>query len=815
MIRVTQLSMYEQIPLELKKRPQWVLWKLEKRNGVDTKVPYAATGDRADSSNPSTWTSFQDALSALQRSSGQYNGLGYVFSADDPFTGIDLDSDSGKGPFCCMHDEGMLGELTDEASAIIDYLDSYAEYSQSGTGVHIIVEARKLPGWKSRTGNFEIYDSGRFFVMTGDHLEGTPKTVEPRQAEVEWVYELFFGKPKQEEKERGPEQIAPLQSPPMDDNSVLSIAQKAANGSKFSALYAGDWSVYGSQSEADQALCNLLAFYTQDPGQIDRLFQQSGLYREKWDRDDYKWATVWKAITDLSATYKGDAAPRTDHEFDTGDKGNAERFIFYYEDVMRHCSSMGGWLIWDGRRWKQDDEGEAIRKALTIPGKIEQEEYFPIWNGLSENEQMIIQTTPKKDLPPELLRVKAQLDALRAQAEKAKSERGVSAMLKLAAAYLSVRPEELDADHWVINVNNGILDLRTGVLHPHDPARLMTKLAPVTYDPSAACPLWEKSLREIFEDENGNTRPDELRFLQKSLGYALTGSIKEHAFFIIHGRRGRNGKGLIFNTAAKILGDYVEQINANVLLAKKFDSSGEGPSPGIAKLKGARLVLASETDRGRRLDEALIKGLTGGDPITARFLHQNEMTFEPTFKIFLQTNYAPNVDGSDQGIWDRIRKLDFLRYFSEKERDTQLPEKLLAESAGIFRWMVEGCFMWKREGLPETEGTRQAKAEFLDEVDAIPRYAQSKLWFHPTAMVNPVDLYRDYEDWCYLESEYTHKRKEFLQRLEAHMARDGHLLRKNQRDPTGTRRVHKGVGFIGQMKVVEGRDISVIPGQAQ
>lgn len=790
-------SNIESIPEELKKRNQWVLWKLEKRIPTDekeTKVPYAITGRRASADDPGTWASFQDALDAYLRSPGIYNGLGYVFSTDDPFTGIDLDSDPGKGEFVCMYDEGLLGILTDEAEEIISALNSYAEYSQSGTGIHVIVKG-KVPGKRKRIGNFEMYDSGRFFVVTGNHLDGTPKTIEPRQAEVDALYNRFFGSDKKTDTNKKGFELPAPKSPRMDDEIILSIARHSENGEKFRALYDyGDVHKYhgGDDSAADQGLCNLLAFFTQDPDQIDRLFRGSALMREKWERDDYRERTIQKAICDLKAWY---GWPR----FDSGDKGNAERLIHYYGGIMRYCEPFGKWLIWDGRRWKRDETSEAVKLTMTISERIEQEEISPIWDSLSEDQKESILNSSKKDILPEIRQLKTKLDGLRKQAERAKSEVGIRAMLKLAAPHLAVVPDELDADKWLLNVNNGILDLKTGQLLPHDPERLMTNLAPVDYDPNATCPLWEKTLKEIFKDENGLTRIEEIRFLQKALGYSLTGSIQEHAFFIMHGRRGRNGKGVIFNTVAAILGDYAAQINANVLLAKKYESSGENASPGIAKLRGARLVLASETDRGRRLDEALIKGLTGGDPVTARFLHQNEFTFTPEFKLFLQTNYTPNVDGSDQGIWDRIKKLDFLRYFEENERDAALPDKLKQEAAGIFRWMVEGCLLWQKEGLKETKGMRQSKAEFLEEMDAVPRYAEENLWFHPLASVNPVELYRDYEMWCAAHEEYIHKRREFIQRLEAYMSRIGHTLRKNEKDSTRTKRVHKGVGLKKQM----------------
>lgn len=291
---------FHNIPDQLQQRRQWVLWKLERGNGKSTKIMYTINGKKASSTDLTTWAGFQEVVNVFQQSS-IYSGIGYVFSSADPFTGIDLDSDENKTGFTCMHDGGLLGQLTDEAKTIVQQLNSYTEYSQSGAGLHIIVEAAKL-GQQCRTGNFEIYDRDRFFVMTGKRVEGTPPTIEKRQQEANELYTRFFGAQAQKEKASEP---AMPQSPKLDDSTILSIARSAKNGAKFSALYdAGTVEQYGGDdSAADQALCDILAFYTQDVEQIDRLFRQSALMRDKWEREDYRERTIHKAISDLKAWY--------------------------------------------------------------------------------------------------------------------------------------------------------------------------------------------------------------------------------------------------------------------------------------------------------------------------------------------------------------------------------------------------------------------------------------------------------------------------------------------------------------------------------
>lgn len=284
----------DNIPNELKERNQWILWRLELLSGKEkpSKIPYTVQGERADTTNSLCWSSFAEALKAYKRQPGAYSGLGYVFSTDDPFTGIDIDG--------CI--DG--GKLTDEADEILYALDSYSERSQSGRGVHVIVKA-KLNSERNRIGAFEIYDRKRFFAITGDHLELSPKTIENRQKEVDELCKRMFAIEEPTARLRSNAINVRVKTPNLSDQEIISIATEAKNGEKFKKLYSGDWSNYGSQSEADQALCNLLAFYTQDVVQIDRLFRSSGLMREKWKRDDYREPTIAQALTKVTAQYRG------------------------------------------------------------------------------------------------------------------------------------------------------------------------------------------------------------------------------------------------------------------------------------------------------------------------------------------------------------------------------------------------------------------------------------------------------------------------------------------------------------------------------
>jgi hypothetical protein len=279
------------VPAELRQRAAWVLWRSEERGGKETKVPLRVSDPsrRASSTDPASWASFEQALAAV----GAADGLGFVFSSLDGFCGVDLDG-------CLTAD----GELEPRAAAIVERLDSYTEMSPSGRGVHVLVKA-ELNGSRSRGGGLEIYDKSRFFTVSGQRV-GTRATVEARQAQLDALVAETFPKVEEAPSSNGaPPRVEVLP----DDHELLERAFAAKNGAKVEALFRGELNGHGSHSEADLALCSALAFYTgPNAGRLDRLFRESGLMREKWNRDDYRQATIAKAL-ERSEFYEGPQTP--------------------------------------------------------------------------------------------------------------------------------------------------------------------------------------------------------------------------------------------------------------------------------------------------------------------------------------------------------------------------------------------------------------------------------------------------------------------------------------------------------------------------
>jgi putative DNA primase/helicase len=269
---------------------QWLCWRTEERDGKPTKVPYSPlTGEKASTTNPETWTNYSEAVSAHRKYG--HHGIGFVFTPEDDLCGVDLDG--------CLNPE--TGEIEGWAQEIIEELDSYTEISPSGSGVHVLVRGELPPG-RNRKGKFEAYDKGRFFTVTGRHLKGTPRSIQSRQEHLECVVQRMLGEPSQNgHKEPISEYVSAL-----SDEEIIEKASIADNGQKFRRLWAGNTSGYSSASEADAALCSLLAFWTgPDPQRIDALFRQSGLCREKWTRrEDYRHKTIERALRGRTEFYQ-------------------------------------------------------------------------------------------------------------------------------------------------------------------------------------------------------------------------------------------------------------------------------------------------------------------------------------------------------------------------------------------------------------------------------------------------------------------------------------------------------------------------------
>lgn len=447
-------------------------------------------------------------------------------------------------------------------------------------------------------------------------------------------------------------------------------------------------------------------------------------------------------------------------KFNYTDLGNAKRLVHYYGRDLRYCYAFGSWYVWDGKRWSKDETGAIERKAKATVMNIYQE-------ALQEEDEKRV--------------------SLMKHASSSESRQKISNMISLAQSEegIPVTPAQLDEDQWKLNCLNGVIDLKNGVLLSHSRDDLITNMVEAEYDPNADCPTWKKFLNRIMQDDHGNVREELIHFLQKAVGYALTGSIKEQVMFFLHGS-GKNGKSTFINVVKDLLGDYSRQTGTETFMTKQ--NSGGVPND-LARLKGARLISAVESEEGKRLAESLIKQLTGGEPITARFLHKEFFEFTPTFKIFFVTNHKPQIRGTDPAIWRRIRLIPFTVTIPPEEDDKTLPDKLRNEMPGILRWAVEGCLKWQEEGLGAPDAVMNATAEYKEEMDTLSQFVEDYCVVHPTARVATKDLYKTYQDWCEESGEYCLAKNKFINKLKERMESHG--------SPITEFRTNQARGYVG------------------
>jgi P4 family phage/plasmid primase-like protien len=422
--------------------------------------------------------------------------------------------------------------------------------------------------------------------------------------------------------------------------------------------------------------------------------------------------------------------------FNTTDLGNAERLVARHGADLRYCHPWQKWLVWDGCRWRVDGTAEVHRRARETARSIYAE--AAAIPGTDQAAEL-----RRKELGAWARRVEAR-DRLSALVDLARSDGGIA-----------ILPDQLDVDPWLLNCRNGTLDLRTGELLPHQRERLLTKLAPVAYDPGATCPTWLAFLDVILRDD-----VEVIGFLQRFVGYALTGVIREHVLVTCYGT-GSNGKGTFLGTLLQLVGDYAWQGPPDLLLSK----NAEGHPTDLTGLFGVRFAACSETDSGRHFSEARLKNLTGGDRITARRMREDFWSFDPTHKLALATNHRPVIKSTDHGIWRRQRLVPFTVTIPDHLQDKQLPEKLRAELPGILRWALEGCLAWQRDGLGDASAIRQATEAWRDESDVIGGFLEACCERGPRAIVPAKELYARYLAYCEVTREEPLKQNPFGHRL--------------------------------------------------
>ena len=738
------------IPQELKNNASFCVWKLEKRKGKPTKVPYnPRTGQLAKTNDASTFSDFGTAMKAYAM--GGWDGIGYRVS--EGIGAIDIDH--------CIREDGSLNDV---AASILAFLpDSYFEKSPSGSGLRGFF--RLSPDFaydktvyyiNNRQHGLEVYLPGvtnRFVTVTGDTYRAG--SVSRNDEALQNLLDTFM-KRKAKVSNRTVEPCSYL-----TDEQVISHASKSESGDKFKALMEGRWEEgYDSQSDADMALVSILAFWCGNvEEQIDRIFRTSKLCRDKWDRQTgdatYGQITIRNAVStndtiytpirdkdsaetdfddldeeDTLPSFEPDLSkvtltleemqPHTNPRYQRDEIGIGYAFADYFKPIARFDRERGIWYVFDGKVWQPDENALAVAELA---------------KRLADRLYTFALQIKDEDTRNRYIK----------RVQKLQMRKNRRTMIEDAKSVYPVPHSIFDRNTDLFNCQNGTLNLTTGEFKPHDPADFLTLMSGITYDQEASCPRWTQFITEVMCGDE-----DLAAYLQKSLGYALTGDTSLECLFILYGATSRNGKGTTMETFLRIMGDYGKTSNPEMLSTKFGNTNASGPSEEIARLAGVRFVNISEPEKKITFNAALVKRMTGNDTLNARFLHENSFDFKPNFKIFINTNYKPSVSDMTLFYSNRLKLIPFKRHFEEHEQDKGL-KNFFAENhnlSAIFNWCYEGYRQFKVSDLADPEAVKAATKEYQEESDRIGQFVDAWLEEGEAYEVRTSAAYKLYGEWC-------------------------------------------------------------------
>ena len=751
---------YDNLPKELRDNGKFCLWKYEERKGKvkPDKVPYQISGKHAQSNNESTFSEYANAVAAVSL----YDGLGLgIFRG---FSAVDVDH--------CVNTDGTLAAIGQ--SAVNIFKGCYIEISPSGTGLRVIFKAS---GFKYDVAKYyinntklgvEVYVYGatkKYVSVTGNvYQQGDVLEAAPQLQILLDTFMLRKIKPSEEQ----PVETASY----LSDDNVIEKAKAAKNGASFAKLWDGDISSYPSQSEADLACCSHLAFWCgRDVEQMDRLFRRCGLYRDKWDRPQngstYGRITLEKAASLCSSTYQpvlhtdagedfsalvpklAELTPDSNRRYGWSDNGAGRLFADVFKPFARYVPERKVWYVYDGTRWVTD---MAALKVMELCKDLS--------DALMTYALSIHDEHKRKDYIKYC--AKWQIRGVRIT------------VLSDAQSVYPISMEEFDTDRYLFNCNNGTLDLRTMQFRNHSPEDRLTKIAPVKYDPNAICLRFTNFIDEIMSGDK-----EKSKFLQKALGYAVSGDTRFECMFFLYGETTRNGKGTLMESILRVFGDYGKAVRPETIALKQYSNSSN-PSEDIARLAGVRFANISEPSRGLLLNAAQVKSMTGNDTLNARFLHENSFDFSPQFKLYINTNYLPIINDMTLFTSGRVLIVPFDRHFEEWEQDKTLKaefSKLETQSA-ILNWLLQGYLMLREEGFTMPQSVIDATNEYSHDSNKIQLFADERLEVQGNIDVKTAEVYAAYREWCAVNGCYPESNRNFNQTLRSF----GTVIRKRPAD---------------------------------
>ena len=810
-------SKYLRIPQEIKQTRRWICYKIEERDGKQTKVPYnAINGDYAKSNDSSTWTIFRVAILGCVKFG--FDGIGFMLGEDKntgiKYFGIDLDNhedEDGNKPM-------TRDDFFDFSSEFINKLKSYTEYSHSGEGIHIICKGSLPDGARRKAGvGVEMYDKGRFFTMTGNVILDLP--IEDRTEEIKPLWEKYLNTKTEEEVpvgfkgivfgENRQSKTVEIGSSNLSDVDLIEKIRNSRYGGDFISLYNGDMSAYkNDHSSADMALCQILAFWTGcDKNQMDRIFRSSALMRPKWDqmrgRDTYGSITMDNAIAGQRDVYspkkekitiienvsKPIESPTEIVEYDDRkdpiikvktifktypltDTGNAERFYDQFGENFKYNKENQYFMFWNGKTWTKDIKGNIRKYANKLIDVLQME----IRNTEAKIKEVAQSGSEHKEEELAMLSEiqKAQIKNAQKVANKAGKDAMLSELQNLHD--LPVVNSEFDTQDYLLNTDSGVVDLRTGEIKPFDKELKLSKNTNCMVDFGEPT-TWLRFLRDILERDNPLETEELMDTLQMALGESLTGRTNKDHLFIMYGT-GSNGKSTFIKVVNDVFGDYGTTMNSDLLLQNQ-NASSQSNEFSLAALLGARMVSTSETAEGKKLDEVMIKQMLSGEKMTAQFKYGQSFSFLPTFSPWMSTNNRPIIRATDFGTWRRIYYIPFLNTFTDDKKDVDMPKKLAQENAKILGWMIKGAVKLHQQyndKLPKPKCLEEALSDYKKELDVVVAFLNDRTINFPGMTIEAPRLYQAYKDWARQNGEYCYSESRF----KAELPKKGYKLEKDQ-----------------------------------
>ena len=750
-------TLYQNIPPTMAQTPQWLGYKI-----VDTgkprlsKPPFSPrTGKQCAKNDETEFCTLHDALIGMERF--DLDGVGFVFV--NGFVAIDLDD--------CFDEKGNLNSVPQN---IFDHFtNTYWETSPSGNGLHGFMLGEKPNNRTKDTAlGIEVYEGFNFVTVTGDIVEYTAQDTTNMQDALEWLYETYL-----------PPIIINSDTPIVVDHGELSpdewFMRAMETDEKLCSLYnCTDHET--DESSHDMSLLTKLAYaLNRDKDVIERKFLASPWvaskdkpHKQKLKRKDYLPITIDKAMALTTVTAQENSkrfggkllrlfSSNDAQHYEMTDLGNSELMKDVYSDIL--CYTPGfGWCYYDGIKWESGVEFRAMEAARDIAQEMFENAKHKLSDAQTRLEDKGIDPNSKEGkeiLSPE--------KTYYAHAVKTQSERGIKAMVNLNKAYMLVDPKEFKEDAWLINTPNGVVDLKTGELMPHDSKyKMMNMTACAPAD--IPTPQFDSFLNRIFCGDKDLTE-----YMQTVIGSSLVGKVYSENLIMATGE-GSNGKSTLFNLIHHLLGDYSVSIDPELLMSSR--STDQKVS--MSMLQGKRFAVAQETEEGQRLRSSMLKRLVTTDSVVAKRLYENPEEFTPTHTLILATNHLPKISSTDKGTWRRIVVAPFNATIHEKDMITDFHSLLLErEGAGILKWAIDGAIRFNELGCvlsAKPQAVLDASAQYRNEEDWIEGFLSETCEYYEKSDINTIIrhdvFYRAYRKWAESNGEYRRSAQLFIRAMQ-------------------------------------------------